>query len=705
MGINDVRMDEVIRSTVSYMRWRRPDISFIYKGKKFVIELQKRSHALDTIVDKDIFFRLNQIQIIWVFGSDSDSSYDYMRELNYKNTMFDNHRNVFVFDKDAQERSDIEQTLILKCNWLTEDDTWHFRIDNSGVNGKLIKIDELILDDEYCKPYFYDANIDYFVNHPEARSAYLNSKMTSDELKKSIEEKWTRDPSYENAQVEMRKQGIGATLYCVRDLWGFRFEKTVIIPPIFTKEPKMLSNGFYLVSKGNDFGIVNSYGEKVFSWEGLIKCDDLNFDAENKRLLFVFNGKWGVANLSGDILINALYDAIQSWTANAYRVRLDGKWGVCNIDNNLLVNCKYDKIEELINSRAIAVRKHPNNLWKTVSGYIDEDGNELFSAKIEQSNKYSFIQVFELWGVVDDNDVISIPCKYEDILTWTDKFFRVKENGKWGVINVENNVFLLQAKYDYIGELRGGVAKVKFAGVESSIDTNGNEVAQETILLQGGLKKTKIAGKWGIVNANGEILVKHNYDEIGSFRSRMIGVINNKIIKLDVNYLYPIYLEGKYINSIGKFDLFNIAGVKCALPNVFVKQLGKNIGQLCDSNGMCNQLSFSNLIFKDKRYLLRILKSEYLTKKLSHADNKEDFALGEEFVVKIISFKSYAKNGIKRRTKAMVEFEDGRKSMVPRRFFNTKHSIDDYDRGDAISIKKVGFDEELDQTIWQLLEK
>ena len=200
MGITDVRIDEIIRSNVPYMKWRRPDISFLHNGRKVVIELQKKSHDIDTIVDRDVFFRLNDIQILWVFGSDSDSSYDYMRKLNYKNTMFDNHRNVFVFDKEAQATSEENGTLYLKCNWLDEDDSWYFRLENSGANGKLVNINDLIYDDEYCKPYHFDANEEYFAKHPEAQEAYLATKMTREELKKSIEDKWTRDSNYEEAQ-------------------------------------------------------------------------------------------------------------------------------------------------------------------------------------------------------------------------------------------------------------------------------------------------------------------------------------------------------------------------------------------------------------------------------------------------------------------------------------------------------------------------
>lgn len=702
MGITDVRIDEIIRSNVPYMRWRRPDISFLHNGRKVVIELQKKSHDIDTIVDRDVFFRLNDIQILWVFGSDSDSSYDYMRKLNYKNTMFDNHRNVFVFDKEAQTTSEENGILYLKCNWLDEDDAWYFRLENSGANGKLVNIDDLIYDDEYCKPYHFDANEEYFAKHPDVREAYLATKMTREELKKSIEEKWTRDSNYEEAQATMRQRETKATPYCVMGLWGFRFNTTVIIPPIFSAEPKDLYNGFYAVRQGEAFGIVNYYGEKVVDWDGGISCDDVNYDPLNKRIFFYKDGLWGVADISGNELIPATCQTILNWGINnVYRVRKNGKWGLCDIDNKLLAECKYDKIDELANSRAAAVRTHPTKSWLTVSGFIDESGQELYTSKSKQQDGLYIVQKFQLWGIINEDGETVIPCHYEEILPWANNLYRVRENGKWGIFNVENNSFLLKTAFDSIGDLNNGVAKTVFAKVESAIDIFGKEVSQEEISLQNGLKKIKIGGKWGIVDAKGEEIVKHQYDEIGSFRSRMIGVINNKIIKLDVNYLYPMYISGKLINSTDKCHFFNIAGVKCMLPGAFLKMMGKTISQICDANHICKELAFSNLIFNQQKYLLRILKAEHLTKELSHADNKDDYAIGDELTGTITSFKSYAKMGVgKKRTKAMVAFPDGRKTMVPRRFFNAAKTIEEFKIGDSISLRKSGFDDELDQTIW-----
>ena len=51
----------------------------------------------------------------------------------------------------------------------------------------------------------------------------------------------------------------------------------------------------------------------------------------------------------------------------------------------------------------------------------------------------------------------------------------------------------------------------------------------------------------------------------------------------------------------------------------------------------------------------------------------------------------------------MVKFSDGRKTMVPRRFFKGASPIESYKIGDSITLRKKGFDDELDQTIWEVL--
>ena len=309
------------------------------------------------------------------------------------------------------------------------------------------------------------------------------------------------------------------------------------------------------------------------------------------------------------------------------------------------------------------------------------------------------MQSFGLWGIINDEEETIISCHYEEILPWAKNLYRIRENGKWGIYNVNDHSFLLKTAFDSIGELNNGVAKTVFANVESAIDVFGKEVSQEIVQLHNGLKKTKVAGKWGIVNDKGEVIIEHRYNEIGSFRSRLIGVINDKeVIKLNQNYDYPINITGKYIKKDGSNYYFNIASVSCVLPEGLLKQASKTLDRILNSVGECTTLAFGNII--RNKYLLRVVDSKGLNKKLSHGDLEDAYIDGMELTGTILRFKS--NKGMRR--KMIVRFPNGKETSVPRRYFTPASTMDSIKAGQSITLKKTGYDKENDQTIWQIIK-
>ena len=57
-----------------------------------------------------------------------------------------------------------------------------------------------------------------------------------------------------------------------------------------------------------------------------------------------------------------------------------------------------------------------------------------------------------------------------------------------------------------------------------------------------------------------------------------------------------------------------------------------------------------------------------------------------------------------KRSKVKVVFSDGRQTMLPRRYFGSPEDIDKVKRGDILKLQKVGYDEDLDQTIWKVID-
>lgn len=702
-GISDVKCDAIIKSSIPYMKWRRPDISFRYKSRDVVIVLQRKSHDIGTIVDRDVFFRLNNCHVIWIFGADNDVSYEYMRKSNYKNTMFDCHRNVFVFDVEAQKESEKRQTLCLKYNWLDENDCWAINLEKSGSNGLIADISKFIFDDEYCKPFIVEANEPYFNHHPEAKERYLEAFKTREELLEELEKKWKGEPSYDEALrfMKLRSEKASPFQYMSLGLWGFRYNTTTLIQPIFTEEPIDLGNGYFMVKQGETVGLVNYQAESVMDWT-ILRCEKLDVDSKNKRVLFFQQNAWGVADFNGVILINPIYSSIKPWTDGIYRVNKSNLWGLCDIEDNLIANCIYEYIGSLdSDNRAEAKKRDEYRSWISYIGRIDIFGNEVDTQSYEISNQYIAFERFEKWGIrsAEDEELIVQP-QYQAIKPWTNDSVRVQSDGRWGILRITTGEFIIDIKYNSISELSNGVAHIVLADVTYNIDKDGNILSEEAIELNDGFVKSKKGGKWGIIKDAQEI-VPHKYDEIGSFRQRLIGVMNGKIFKLNAYYDYPILITGKCYKIDTKSVIVEVVGVKCSLSKALLKTLGLEsikVGQTLSN------IAFGNLLFSQGLYLLRFVSKEQMNKKTSHGDKDSDFQMSEIVtgsITDIMRYKYY--KGI-RTTKVKITITDGRESMIPRRFFAAAGlKIDDFKKGDIVKIQKIGFDDELDQTNWKIL--
>ena len=57
------------------MNWRKPDVIAKYNNLNIVFELQLSTTFISVVVQRDIFYRLNDYFIIWVFNFDDNQKY------------------------------------------------------------------------------------------------------------------------------------------------------------------------------------------------------------------------------------------------------------------------------------------------------------------------------------------------------------------------------------------------------------------------------------------------------------------------------------------------------------------------------------------------------------------------------------------------------------------------------------------------------
>ena len=128
--------------------------------------------------------------------------------------------------------------------------------------------------------------------------------------------------------------------------WGVKKngKESFVIKPQFEKASQF-AGGHAFVCKNGVWYIIDSNGKSISD----IKYTnvDLTF-MEHKHLYRVWQGnKCGVVSLrTCKEILNAKYDKIDSLRTNQYKLYLNGRQGVANTNGNIIIPIKYDKIVE-----------------------------------------------------------------------------------------------------------------------------------------------------------------------------------------------------------------------------------------------------------------------------------------------------------------------------------------------------------------------
>ena len=318
LEVTDVVVSKRINSDIPYLNWRCPDVSATYKGKKLVFELQLSTTFLSVIVDRDIFYRLNNYYVVWVFNFDNEENRLTLENLLAKDIYYANKRNVFILDDDAMDMSKKENRLYLSVTWLDEN--------NKFVEKKLVAIDELSFDENSCKPYYYDADKDYYQSHPEEQRRIMSLERERQHIvdalmkkKKDEEEKLKRiEEAIEKKRNEMRELGCVATPYSKNKKWGYEYNGTKLTLPIYSIAEE-IKDGYGLVVRNRRKGLVNQFAEEI------VPCQyKMLYIVRNNQILVSDDEDWslfGGANIckvkKGDsVVIHSLNDMFATITVN-----------------------------------------------------------------------------------------------------------------------------------------------------------------------------------------------------------------------------------------------------------------------------------------------------------------------------------------------------------------------------------------------------
>ncbi|MCL2078796.1 MAG: WG repeat-containing protein [Oscillospiraceae bacterium] len=226
----------------------------------------------------------------------------------------------------------------------------------------------------------------------------------------------------------------------------------------------------------------------------------------------------------------AVFDSVTDIYNHAIQVEYDGKWGIAESDGTLLISCDYDKISTLYQNRAVAKKDgviyavdRNNNRTALAPGTV-LDFRNLSDSRIPLLTSDGWQR-----GTVDFTLGSVI---FEDIGMYSNGYAAAMSNGKWGVIDIGLN-WLVPAEYDEVicdelGRSYAQNAVFVRRGDEIYLYSNGkwhSETYHDARPFSDkGYAAVKMDNKWGFIDADANVRIGFIFDDALSFGEHLAAV-------------------------------------------------------------------------------------------------------------------------------------------------------------------------------------
>jgi len=215
---------------------------------------------------------------------------------------------------------------------------------------------------------------------------------------------------------------------------------------------------YSIVNENNKDGIINQDGYVVVKpqYKQILNFDTLDTMALNKYFILFnsfednsepyaiiqdTNGKYGVMNQHGKLLLKPIYDSVTYFFDGFMRVEIGGNFGL--VDQNFKVILK--------------------PIYTSISPFTDN------IAIVEHKGHF---------GCINKDMELKISPKYDAIYFQQEDFLRIRLNGKWGYLDNECNI-LSKPIYDYVYNFSNNIAKVILNNKVGYINSEGKMLSKQ----------------------------------------------------------------------------------------------------------------------------------------------------------------------------------------------------------------------------------
>lgn len=339
-------------------------------------------------------------------------------------------------------------------------------------------------------------------------------------LTKNVSTVDTYFPAYTNEKWGVIDNHGKEILPCTQD-------EMVIVPDKNTDLFICLSNANY-ENETFDTKVLNKEGKEILTnyshIQAIENSDGTDIWYENNILKFEQNGKYGLIDFKGKLILNAEYDniyALEGIQKNLI-IEKDGLKGLVNTSmGEVIIKPEYNEISTLTQTYE--------------NGYI-----------VSQNGKYGLISA--------DAKVIFGPV-YEKIKNVTaNGNYVVTQNGKINLINNKGET-ILASGFDDIEEINGENLTIRLNGLFGVIDVTGNTVLtseyEDLKYIYGTYYIAKKAGKYGIISITGETIVDFQYASMEYIKTADFIQAEKENYKTDlINREFKIALEDVIVSEL-----------------------------------------------------------------------------------------------------------------------------------------------------------
>ena len=291
---------------------------------------------------------------------------------------------------------------------------------------------------------------------------------------------------------------------------------------------------YYTAYENGKFGVINNEGEIVINPE----YDEVISIPNSSKPIFIcvydVNDKDGTYKtkainekneeiLQGYEKIEAIdnFDSKQNiwYEDNILRISKNGKYGLIDFEGKEILPCDYDEITALKSIKSNLLIKKAGNV-----GLVNEKGQTIIPTQYKDiktlkegyKNEYIIVNENNQYGLIGTSGNILIEPKYENIKYLnSSNLFAIKESDVWKLINTEDGKVLIDGGYDDIKEVKTDSVVIVKGGKYGIINTNKEEkIAPTYDELKYAFSIYYIAkkdGKYGVINSENQEVIPFEY--------------------------------------------------------------------------------------------------------------------------------------------------------------------------------------------------